>query len=160
MSSPIGTLTLVATEEALLALYVKDEMMPIKDGAVKNDSHPILTETKKQLNEYFSGQRKNFDLPLSPEGTEFQNKAWNALSDIPYGEVWSYGQQATYLKSPNGQRAVGGANGKNPIPVIIPCHRVIGSTGKLTGFAGGMEMKMFLLKLEGHEVDTHALKLL
>lgn len=160
IKSPIGTITLVASEEALIALYVKDEMMPKKIGASKNDSHKILLEAEKQLNEYFAGKRKGFDLPLNPEGTEFQNKAWQALTEIPYGEVWSYGKQATYLKSPNGQRAVGGANGKNPIPVIIPCHRVIGSTGKLTGFAGGMDMKMFLLKLEGHEIDTHALKLL
>ncbi|MBC7714688.1 MAG: methylated-DNA--[protein]-cysteine S-methyltransferase [Rhizobacter sp.] len=160
MTSPIGIITLVASEGALIALYVKDEEKPKMAGAVKNDSHKILALASKQLNEYFSGKRKNFDLPLSPEGTEFQNKVWDALLKIPYGEVWSYGKQAVYLKSPNAQRAVGGANGKNPIPVIIPCHRVIGSTGKLTGFAGGMEMKIFLLKLEGHEVDPHGLKLM
>lgn len=159
MPSPLGKITLVASDDALVALYVKDEEMPKMKGAVKNEAHKILVKAAKQLNEYFSGKRKTFDLPLSPEGTEFQNKAWNALSSIPYGEVWSYGKQANYLKAVNAQRAVGGANGKNPIPIIIPCHRVIGSTGKLTGFAGGMEMKIFLLKLEGHEVDPHALKL-
>ena len=160
MKSPIGLITLVASEDALIALYVKDEEKPKMKDAVKNESHPILLIAESQLNEYFAGTRFNFNVPLNPEGTEFQNRAWNALSTIPYGEVWSYGKQAQYLKSPNAQRAVGGANGKNPIPVIIPCHRVIGSDGNLTGFAGGMEMKIFLLKLEGHEVDPHGLKLL
>lgn len=160
LASPIGKITLVASDEALIALYVKDEEKPKKVGAVKNDQHKILLKAEAQLIEYFSGKRREFDLPLNPEGTEFQNRAWRALSKIPYGEVWSYGKQADYLKNPKGQRAVGGANGKNPIPVIIPCHRVIGSTGKLTGFAGGMDMKVFLLKLEGHEIDTHGLKVL
>lgn len=159
MPSPIGKITLVASSDSLVALYVKDEEMPKMAGAKKDQANKVILKTIKQLNEYFDGKRKEFDLPLAPEGTEFQNKAWQALCKIPYGEVWSYGRQAQYLKAPNAQRAVGGANGKNPIPVIIPCHRVIGSTGKLTGFAGGMEMKVFLLKLEGHEVDPHALKL-
>lgn len=160
MTSPIGKITLVASDEALVALYVKDEAMPKKALATKNEAHKILNLAEQQLNEYFQGRRKNFELPLNPEGTEFQNKAWKALSKIPYGEVWSYGKQAQFLKAPNAQRAVGGANGKNPIPVIIPCHRVIGSTGKLTGFSGGMSMKVFLLKLEGHQVDADALKIL
>lgn len=150
----------MASDEALVALYVKDELKPKKIGALKNDNHKILLKAKKQLDEYFKGKRQSFDLPLNPEGTVFQNKAWKALTKIPYGQVWSYGKQALFLKNPNGQRAVGGANGKNPIPVIIPCHRVVGSTGKLTGFSGGMEMKIYLLKLEGHELDTHGLKLL
>lgn len=160
MKSPVGKITLVASADALIALYVKDEDMPHKIGALKNELHQVLLNAEKQLNEYFSGVRKDFDLPLTPAGTAFQNKAWSALSKIPFGEVWSYGKQAVYLKSPNAQRAVGGANGKNPIPIIIPCHRVVGSTGKLTGFSGGMAMKVFLLKLEGHEVDPHGLKLL
>lgn len=160
MKSPIGKITLVASEEALVALYVNDELMPKKDLAKKNEAHKILILAEKQLNEYFDGRRKKFDLPLNPEGTEFQNKAWKALAKIPYGQIWSYGKQAEYLKAPKAQRAVGGANGKNPIPVIIPCHRVIGSTGKLTGFSGGMSMKVYLLKLEGHQVDADALKIL
>lgn len=159
IKSPIGKITLVSSEDALVALYVHDELMPKLELAKKNESHQILLLAEQQLNEYFEGRRKKFDLPLSPEGTEFQVKAWKALSSIPYGKVWSYGQQAEYLKSPKAQRAVGGANGKNPIPIIIPCHRVIGSTGKLTGFSGGMSMKVYLLKLEGHEVDGEALKL-
>ena len=157
IKSPIGKITLVSSEDALVALYVNDELMPKKDLAKKSDTHTILFLAEKQLNEYFEGRRKTFDIPLHPEGTEFQNKAWKVLSSIPYGNVWSYGQQAKTLNSPNGQRAVGGANGKNPIPIIIPCHRVIGSTGKLTGFSGGMNIKVFLLKLEGHLIDEDAL---
>ena len=161
MKSPIGIITLVTNnDEALIALYVNEEKKPHLKGAVLDPSLPLLCRVEKQLNEYFKGERTKFDLPLKPDGTEFQTKAWNALTKIPFGKIWSYGQQAIYLKNPKGQRAVGGANGKNPIPVIIPCHRVIGSTGKLTGFSGGMEMKIFLLKLEGHKVDTHALQVL
>ena len=159
IASPLGKLTLVASKEALIALYVNDEQMPKMANATEDKKHPILLATEEQLKEYFKGLRRDFDLPLNPEGTEFQNKAWNALCKIPYGKLWSYGEQAKYLKAPNAQRAVGGANGKNPIPIIIPCHRVIGSSGKLTGFAGGMEMKIFLLRLEGHEVDPHGLKI-
>lgn len=160
IKSPIGKITLVTSDEALVALYVGNEPMPKMDLAKKNEAHKILVLAEQQLNEYFKGVRKNFELPLNPEGTEFQTKAWKALSKIPYGEIWSYGKQANYLKAPKAQRAVGGANGKNPIPVIIPCHRVIGSTGKLTGFSGGMSMKVYLLKLEGHQVDADALKVL
>ena len=160
IKSPIGKITLVSSEDALIALYIHDELMPKKDLAKKSHSHKILLLAEKQLNEYFEGRRKNFDIPLLPEGTVFQNKAWVALSSIPFGKVWSYGQQAKLLNSPKAQRAVGGANGKNPIPIIIPCHRVIGSTGKLTGFSGGMSIKVFLLKLEGHQIDEDALKLI
>ena len=160
MKSPLGKITLVSSDDALVALYVKDELMPKKDLAKKNETHKVLLLAEQQLNEYFNGRRKKFDIPLDPEGTEFQNKAWKILSSIPYGKVWSYGQQAASLKAPQAQRAVGGANGKNPIPIIIPCHRVIGSTGKLTGFSGGMSMKVYLLRLEGHHVDVDALKLI
>lgn len=160
IKSPLGKITLLANEQALVALYTKHDPDPLINGAHKNDSHPILKKAALQLEEYFSGHRRTFDLPLDPNGTEFQKKAWKALGKIPYGEVWSYGEQAKYLKAPKAQRAVGGANGKNPIPIIIPCHRVIGSSGKLTGFSGGMPMKIFLLKLEGHEVDPHGLRLL
>ena len=134
--------------------------MPFFEQVFQSKSHKILQNAEKQLNEYFKGTRKKFDLPLSPAGTKFQTLAWKALSVIPYGELWSYGKQALYLKSPKAHRAVGVANGKNPIPIIIPCHRVIGSTGKLTGFSGGMEIKVFLLKHEGHQVDPDGLKIL
>ncbi len=160
IKSPLGKITLVASEEALVALYINDELMPKKDLAKKLETHKVLLIAEKQLNEYFEGSRLEFDLPINPEGTEFQNKAWTTLRSIPYGEVWSYGQQAKFLNSPKAQRAVGGANGKNPIPIIIPCHRVIGSTGKLTGFSGGMNIKIFLLKLEGHQINEHSLTLI
>lgn len=158
MQSPIGKITLLSNESELVALYTNNEEMPKLELAKKSDSHKILRLAEQQLNEYFQGSRKTFNLPLNPEGTEFQTKAWNALLSIAYGEIWSYGQQAQYLNSPKAQRAVGGANGKNPIPIIIPCHRVIGSKGKLTGFSGGMIMKVFLLRLEGHSVDLDSLK--
>lgn len=151
MSSPIGDLFLVATNEALIA--VDNVATELFKKAEKTEKHKILDLAVKQLNEYFKGERKDFDLPLSPQGTEFQQKAWKALIKIPYGKVWSYGEQAKFLKNPKASRAVGGANGKNPIPIIIPCHRVIGSTGKLTGYSGGMKMKVALLKLEGHQLD-------
>ncbi len=157
--SPIGQLTIVADETHLTALYVGAEAENNITMMKKTNNHPVLLSAEIQLIEYFSGLRKKFDLPLSPKGTEFQNKAWLALSKIPYGKVWSYGEQAQYLKAPNAQRAVGGANGKNPLPVIIPCHRVIGASGKLTGFSGGMDMKIYLLRLEGHQVDADGLKL-
>lgn len=159
ISSPIGKITLVADEKALIALYVADELTPKKVGSIKDENHKILLAAQKQLAEYFAGKRIDFNIPLNPSGTEFQQKAWNALKKIPYGQVWSYGDQAKYLKAPKAQRAVGGANGKNPIPIIIPCHRVIGSTGKLTGFSGGMKMKIFLLKHEGHDVNSRSLSL-
>lgn len=149
--SPIGTLYLVATDEALIALdKVTNELY---QRATKTETHPILNLACGQLEEYFQGARLTFDLPLKPQGTAFQQKAWQALCQIPYGQVWSYGEQAKHLKAPKASRAVGGANGKNPIPIIIPCHRVIGSTGKLTGYSGGMDMKIELLKHEGHQID-------
>lgn len=151
ISSPIGDLFLVATDEALIALdNIANDLYKKAEKVFK---HKVLDLTEKQLNEYFKGARKDFDLPLAPEGTEFQQKAWKALMKIPYGKVWSYGVQAKFLKSPKASRAVGGANGKNPIPIIIPCHRVVGSTGKLTGYSGGMKMKVALLKHEGHRLD-------
>jgi methylated-DNA-[protein]-cysteine S-methyltransferase len=151
INSPIGDLFLVANATALIA--IDNQTNDLFKKAEKSDSNKILNLAHKQLDEYFKGKRTEFELPLEPVGTVFQQKAWKALMKIPYGKVWSYGEQAKFLKSPTSSRAVGGANGKNPIPIIIPCHRVIGSTGKLTGYAGGMDMKVGLLKLEGHLID-------
>lgn len=109
---------------------------------------PLLKKAHSQLTEYLAGERKEFDLPLKPEGTDFEKNCWNALLTIPYGETLSYGQQAQLLGNPKACRAIGRANGQNPIPIFIPCHRVIGSNGSLTGFAGGLEMKQRLLLLE------------
>ncbi|NLM73573.1 MAG: methylated-DNA--[protein]-cysteine S-methyltransferase [Clostridiaceae bacterium] len=109
---------------------------------------PILKEAAKQLEEYFAGKRKTFDLPLSPKGTDFQRKVWDVLTRIPYGETLSYGDVAKKIGNPKACRAVGMANNKNPIPIIIPCHRVIGSSGKLVGYGGGLHIKEKLLELE------------
>ena len=110
---------------------------------------PFLKSAARQLREYFSGQRQQFDLPLAPGGTAFQRQVWTALTRIPYGEVASYGDIARDIGKPSAARAVGAANGRNPLPIIVPCHRIIGSNGKLTGFAGGLQAKRALLTLEG-----------
>ena len=108
----------------------------------------LVLNCKKQLDEYFAGKRETFDLPLAPKGTEFQQKVWNALKEIPYGETRTYGEIAAAIGNPKAARAVGMANNKNPIGILIPCHRVVGANGKLVGYAGGMEKKEFLLELE------------
>lgn len=151
ISSPIGELYLVATELALVSL--DNHKNDLYNRATSSKNHSVLNRTHAQLNEYFNGKRFEFDLPLAPYGSPFQVKVWNALREIPYGDVWSYGQQAKFIKSPKAFRAVGAANGKNPLPIIIPCHRVVGSSGKLIGYSGGIEMKINLLKHEGHQID-------
>lgn len=117
------------------------------------DESPFI-EACVQLDAYFAGELKNFDLQLMPKGTAFQESVWHALIEIPYGETWSYGQLAANIGKPKASRAVGAANGVNPIPVIIPCHRVIGASGKLTGFGGGIETKQFLLGLESGQIAS------
>ncbi len=122
-----------------------------KDSYIKDSGkyNQILTATEVQLKEYFAGQRTVFEIPLAPKGTDFQKRVWRELSKIPYGNFISYGEQARRIGRPKSARAVGAANGKNPIGIVIPCHRVLGSTGSLTGFAGGLEMKKQLLAIEG-----------
>lgn len=151
MASPVGTLTLVASGKGLAAiLWENDDPARVPLGTLtENGDEPILLETERQLNEYFSGKRKTFSIPLDFNGTDFQKGVWNALLTIPYGETRSYGEIAVQLGNPKAVRAVGAANGRNPISILAPCHRVIGSNGKLTGFAGGLEAKSLLLKLEG-----------
>lgn len=150
MASPVGTLKLVAHDTALVAVLWENENPKRVRLAelVENAQHPILLETQKQLNEYFAGQRQKFDVPLDFEGTEFQQKVWQALLTIPFGETRSYKQIAEQIGNVKAVRAVGAANGKNPISIIAPCHRVVGTNGKLVGFAGGLENKDVLLKLE------------
>ena len=150
MASPVGLLKLVAHDTALVAvLWENEDPKRVRLAELIEDKkHPILLETQKQLNEYFSGQRKGFDLPLDFEGTEFQEKVWQALLTIPFGETRSYKQIAEQIGNVKAVRAVGAANGKNPISIIAPCHRVVGANGKLVGFAGGLENKDILLKLE------------
>ena len=150
MASPVGQLKLVATETALVAVLWENENPNRVRLAelIENTQHSVLLETQKQLNEYFAGQRQVFDLPLDFEGTEFQQKVWQALLTIPFGETRSYKQIAEQVGNIKAVRAVGAANGKNPISIIAPCHRVVGANGKLVGFAGGLENKDVLLKLE------------
>ena len=150
MASPVGQLKLVATETALVAVLWENENPNRVRLAelIENVQHPILLETQKQLNEYFAGQRQVFDLALDFEGTEFQQKVWQALLTSPFGETRSYKQIAEQIGNVKAVRAVGAANGKNPISIITPCHRVVGANGKLVGFAGGLENKDVLLQLE------------
>ncbi len=149
--SPVGKLKLVRSDEGLAAiLWENDDPNRVRRTIIGEDkTHPVLVETARQLEEYFAGRRKKFTVKLDFTGTEFQNRVWRALLDIPFGETRSYGQIAKQLGQPTASRAVGAANGKNPISIIAPCHRVIGSTGKLTGFAGGLKAKAELLALEG-----------
>ncbi len=153
VESPIGGLKLVASKDGLAGiLWEKDHPRRVRLNIIaKDENHPILLEAERPLKEYFSGRRKAFDLKLDFAGTEFQKKVWQALLTIPFGETRSYGQIARQIGSPNAMRAVGAAIGKNPISIVAPCHRVIGSTGELTGFAGGLEAKAHLLGLEGSE---------
>lgn len=153
MHSPVGQLTLIANKQALkYVLFEKD----LKEDTVvtaiktltKDLKHKILSKTALQLSEYFKGKRHQFDLPLAAEGTAFQQQAWQALTQIPYGKTISYQQQAQNLGDKKKARAVGMANSANPISIIIPCHRVIGANGKLTGFGGGIDKKAYLLDLE------------
>lgn len=155
IDSPVGTLKLVATDAGLTAiLWPNDTPARVRLGeAVVSETHPVLVETERQLREYFEGRRKVFDLKLDFNGTDFQRKVWSALLTIPYGETRSYAQIARQIGHPDAVRAVGAANGRNPISIIAPCHRVIGSSGQLTGFAGGLETKAFLLAMEGPQPD-------
>jgi len=150
MESPVGRLKLVASDEGLVAvLWQNDRPSRVRIGELAEDErHPILLEAERQLDEYFAGKRKEFEVPLDMRGTSFQKNVWEALLAIPFGETRSYGQLAKQLGNPNATRAVGAANGRNPLSIIVPCHRVIGSTGKLTGFGGGLETKAHLLNLE------------
>ncbi len=153
MDSPVGTLTLIASPKGLHNIlwdldrsYTLCEKMINSISKARNEE--IIANTKQQLNEYFQGKRKKFDLLLAPIGTPFQLQAWQQLLEIPYSETISYGEQAQRMGDKNKSRAVGMANGRNPISIVIPCHRVIGHNGKLVGFGGGIERKEYLLQLE------------
>jgi methylated-DNA-[protein]-cysteine S-methyltransferase len=150
IDSPIGELKLVGNDSGLAAiLWANEDPRRVRLNIVGEDrTHPVLVEVERQLGEYFRGERRAFDLKLNFIGTPFQNKVWEALLRIPYGETRSYGEIARELGNPKAVRAVGAANGRNPIAIIAPCHRVIGASGALTGFAGGLEAKEHLLDLE------------
>ncbi len=145
MTGPLGRLLLVASDEGLRTVSWNQEPPSI---CVKSPRHPVLAQAKKQLTEYFAGRRTEFDLPLALKGTPFQLKAWAALKRIPYGKTISYQEQARSLGGPNFARAAGTANRSNPIPIIVPCHRVVGKNGELTGYFYGVGAKRFLLDLE------------
>ena len=151
--TPVGNLKLVASNQGLAAiLWENDNPKRVSFAKLEeNKTHPILLKCEKQLQEYFAGKRKSFDIDLDFTGTDFQKKVWQALLTIPFGETRSYRQIAIQIGNPKASRPVGAASGKNSIAIIAPCHRVIGSSGKLTGFAGGLEVKASLLELEKND---------
>ena len=155
IESPIGQLTLIASGKGLCGLYFSCSdsqryfARMVEEGTlVADDKHKLLSRAQEQLKEYFAGKRKKFDIPLDMQGTVFQINAWRQLQQIPYGKTISYGEQAARMGDAKKARAAGMANGRNPIAIIVPCHRVIGSNGTLTGFGGGLKTKEFLLELE------------
>jgi methylated-DNA-[protein]-cysteine S-methyltransferase len=156
MKSPVGKLKLVASPKALVAvLWEQERPNRVKLGTMSLDpQHPILIEAERQISQYFAGERIQFDLPLEPRGTEFQKKVWRALREIPFGTTKSYEDLAKAISSPQASRAVGAANGKNPLSIVVPCHRVVGADGALTGFAAGLKTKATLLALEAKPVKS------
>ncbi len=153
LHTPIGTLRLVSNDTQLIKIEFENQH---SDDDHLEASNAVLADCADQLSDYFAGRRQRFDLRLAVQGTTFQQSVWNALTDIPYGELRSYQDIARAIDNPAAVRAVGAANGRNPLPIVVPCHRVIGSNGSLTGFAGGLEAKTFLLELEGCQV-AHAI---
>lgn len=155
MDSPVGALKLVAHDHALVAVMWdnEDHKRVRLAELIKNIQHPMLLKVKQQLEQYFAGQRQQFYLPLDFQGTDFQQQVWQALLTIPYGETRSYKDIALQIGNEKAVRAVGAANGRNPISIIAPCHRVIGSGGALVGFAGGLDKKQILLSLEQGQIQ-------
>ncbi|WP_313927208.1 methylated-DNA--[protein]-cysteine S-methyltransferase [Pseudoxanthomonas sp.] len=149
LDSPVGLLTVAATDAGLHAIEFPRNRHPAdRHGWTKGD-HALIDLAARQLDEYFAAERQVFDLPLAPRGTDFQRTVWMTLAGIGYGETISYAQLAQRVGKPTAMRAVGAANGRNPLPIVLPCHRVIGADGSLTGFGGGLPTKQFLLELEG-----------
>ena len=154
--SPVGALTLVASQRGLAAILWEDDKLsrvPLSPSEKVSD-HPTLHAAETQLCEYFAGRRRAFDLPRDPTGTPFQRAVWEALAAIPYGETRSYAAIARAIGRPTATRAVGAANGRNPLSIVVPCHRVIGSGGALTGFAGGVAAKRWLLDHEARAIGA------
>jgi methylated-DNA-[protein]-cysteine S-methyltransferase len=159
--SPIGPLTLVASADGLVAVQWPDDgaarvRLPGPVETVPAGADPVLDAAATQLTEYFDGTRSEFDLPLAAVGTEFQRAAWAVLSTIPFGTTTTYGEQARRLGEPSKARAVGSANGKNPLSIVVPCHRVVGADGRLVGFAGGLDTKRWLIEHERRVVDARS----
>ncbi len=148
--SPVGPLLIAAADDGLRLIEFHTPRHPMKRGVDWHEGHhAFIDAAQTQLNEYFAGHRRDFDLPLAPQGTPFQRGVWHTLAGIGFGETISYAQLAQRVGKPSAMRAVGAANGRNPLPIVLPCHRVIGSDGSLTGFGGGLPTKRFLLELEG-----------
>lgn len=158
MPSPVGELKLVASDRGLAAiLWENDDPKRVRLGVMQKDErHPVLQQTERQLVEYFAGSRAVFDIALDMVGTDFQRQVWEALLTIPFGETRSYADIARQIGRPTAFRAVGAANGRNPVSIITPCHRAIGSDGALTGFAGGLDAKRYLLSLESRREEMAA----
>jgi methylated-DNA-[protein]-cysteine S-methyltransferase len=158
MTSPVGELKLVASPHGLAAiLWENDKPNRVRLGTMSEDAaHPILVQTERELREFFAGKRTTFTVALDAAGTPFQQSVWKVLRSIPFGQTRSYGDIARQIGNPKASRAVGAANGRNPISIITPCHRAIGSNGALTGFAGGLAAKQFLLTLEEDRVRKAA----
>lgn len=149
LPTPLGTVRILANDEAITRIDFIDDA-----NASAYAENEVTRQARTQLNDYFEGQRQTFDLPLAPAGTEFQQACWQALVQIPYGETRYYAEQAQLIQRPSAVRAVGAANGANPISIVVPCHRVIGKSGQLTGYAGGLDRKAWLLALERNAVAT------
>jgi methylated-DNA-[protein]-cysteine S-methyltransferase len=148
IDSPVGELTVVAADGAITGLYFTNHLRAPARAALGERTDEGFAEVTKQLGEYFAGTRREFDLPLAPVGNDFQRRVWALLATIPYGETRSYGDLAKALGDPGLAQAVGSANGRNPIRIIVPCHRVVGADGSLTGYAGGLDRKRYLLEME------------
>ena len=150
MPSPVGPLLIAAEDEGLQLIEFHSPRHAMSRASEwRPGETDVLREVRAQLDDYFQGKRREFDLPLAPRGTDFQRAVWRCLRDIPYGETISYAELARRIGKPSAMRAVGAANGRNPLPIVVPCHRVIGADGSLTGFGGGLPTKRFLLELEG-----------
>ncbi len=156
LQAPFGLLTVVASHRGVRYITFAEDAHPKSYVGmdVHDDSeHPVVASALMQLREYFAGDRTSFDLPLDLQGTEFQVDAWNALAKIPFGSTVSYAQQAASIGRPKATRAIGSANGRNPVVIVLPCHRVVGADGSLTGFGGGLHVKSWLLDLEKQKSD-------
>ena len=154
IDSPIGPLMLAADDAGLRHIEFRDNRHPANRADWHGGDSEILQASEAQLADYFAGTRRDFDLPLAPQGTAFQLQVWHELARIPFGATISYAQLAQRIGNPSGTRAVGAANGRNPLPIVLPCHRVIGADGSMTGFGGGLPTKEFLLRLEGALPET------
>jgi methylated-DNA-[protein]-cysteine S-methyltransferase len=150
-ASPLGELLLAASDRGVTDVHVRaGKYVPaIPRDWLEAPRNPLLLQLQRELDAYFAGRLRRFGVPLDARGTDFQKRAWAALAEIPYGETRTYGQQAAGIGRPQAARAVGAANGRNPIGIVVPCHRIVGADGAMTGYAGGVDCKVFLLKLEG-----------